>query len=332
MRIAEMAAVAGETASPTNEAAEWFVRLQDEELSVEQISHWQQWLAASEENRQAFERIEELWAKFERLPNKLPPPLPPERWWQTPRHLAAAAAMVALAVGVAAVLGWQAWRNTGWDASTGALAQTRTGEHRDVKLPDGSRVALGARSVAKIRFAVDEREVRLESGEAFFDVEKDARRPFVVRVGETTITAIGTAFNVRRAGDRTHVTVTEGAVRVDAPGMASDSPPITAGHQFTVDPSLTRSAVRAASVESATAWQSGRLEYLGEPLKYVIDDVNRYAHRRIVIGDAEVGELRLTGTVFENDIESWLRSVEDLLPVKAERSGDGEVVLRRREP
>lgn len=312
-------------------AAEWLVRLQNGEPNVEEITQWQQWLAASEDNRRAFEELEALWIQLEELPNKTAPALPKPKSWREPWRLAAAASIGVLVIG-AGFLAFQSWRSQVTSAEAGRfLAQTATGEHRDMTLPDGSQMVLGGRSIARVRFMPQEREIRLDSGEAFFSVRKDASRPFVVRAGETRITAIGTAFNVRRAGERIHVSVTEGAVRISAPGIGDSTSAIKAGQQLTVDPVQKKSALRTESTSSATAWRDGRLEYLGESLKYVVDDVNRYAARRIVIQDPSVGELRLSGTVFEEDIDSWLRSVEDLLPVEVKRLDTGEVLLAPRD-
>lgn len=78
------------------------------------------------------------------------------------------------------------------------------------------------------------------------------------------------------------------------------------------------------------AWRTGRREYLAEPLKYVVADVNRYSAAHITVRDAAVGELQITGTVFDNDIDGWLRSLEEFLPVKVERPEPGRVVLVER--
>lgn len=291
-------------------AAEWLVRVQNDELSVGEIADWQRWLAANAEHRKAFERMQEMWQGFERLPNKNPPVLRSKYFRPV---LAAAASLALLAVGIAA------W----WPSKEMTLFETRAAEHREVTLPDGTQLTLGAKSLVWIRFVDSEREVGLDRGEAFFDVAQDKRRPFIVRAGETTITAIGTAFNVRKTGERVLVAVTEGAVKVRETRVA-------AGQEMTVEPSTRSATVRAAKLEAATAWRSGRLEYLGEPLKYVVADVNRYSPRQIVIGNDGVGELKLTGTVFENDIDAWLRSVEDLLPVKVEHVAPDRIVLSSR--
>jgi transmembrane sensor len=307
-------------------AAEWFVRVQNDELSLEEIAEWQRWLGESAEHREAFDRMQELWQGLEGLPDKTPPrlPLPATRLRaRVAPHAIAATLLVAF---LGALYLWREGelRLPGQSVSF----ETSPREHREVTLQDGSRLALGGQSLARARFDEEEREVRLERGEAFFDVAKDASRPFVVRVDDATITAIGTAFNVRKAAERIDVTVTEGSVRV-ARGEGG-SATVSAGRQAVLEAAGATALVREAAPDEATSWRSGRLEYLGEPLKYVVADVNRYSTRQITIEDAAVGDLLLTGTVFANDVDAWLRSVEALLPVKVERAAIDEIVLRER--
>ena len=92
---------------------------------------------------------------------------------------------------------------------------TRSAEQMQVTLPDGSQVSLGARSKLTVTYTQAERNVRLESGEAFFVVQKDPSRPFRVHVLGSLVTAVGTAFDVRATNDRVRVAVSEGTVQVN---------------------------------------------------------------------------------------------------------------------
>jgi transmembrane sensor len=168
----------------------------------------------------------------------------------------------------------------------------------------------GCRRYLHVRYAANEREVILDHGEAYFEVAKDATRPFRVHAGAATITAGGTAFNVPRSGELVEVAVAEGVVKVDHETLLrvagrsrkiADTP-VGAGFAASIDPNSSQvTPVHAVATDSMASWRSGRLEYLDEPLKFVIEDVNRYALHPIIIGDSAVGEMRLTGTVFERD-------------------------------
>jgi transmembrane sensor len=323
----DVAALRSETAATV--AANWFVRLQNDDLSVEEIAQWQQWLAASEENRKSFEGMQELWEQLENLPDRRAPQLPVGRSRQSAWRFAAAASLAGLVLALG-FGGWRLWQMNERFELNYFQAETALGEHKEVALPDGSQLALGALSSARVRFAAREREVNLDRGEAFFEVAKDAERPFIVRAGDTIIRAVGTAFNVRRSGERVEVSVTEGAVDVTSRRGSPTGQPVKAGQEVVVDREIESTSIRKTPPSSAISWRTGRLEYLGEPLKYVVEDVNRYSREKISIDDPTVAELHLSGTVLESDIDGWLSSLEQLLPVTVERTPEGRVIQARR--
>src|SRR5690606_41475040 len=87
-------------------------------------------------------------------------------------------------------------------------------EDGDIQLAHGTAIQLGAASTLTTRYAADRRAVDLRSGEAFFTVTHDSDRPFVITAGPLHIEDLGTAFNVRRTGQRVSVAVTEGRGRL----------------------------------------------------------------------------------------------------------------------
>lgn len=93
---------------------------------------------------------------------------------------------------------------------------TKVGEVSHIKLDDGSEVSLNTDSTIRVTMLKEERQIELLSGEAFFDVAKDANRPFTVATEEQQITVLGTAFNVRQREDENvlKVAVIEGRVAV----------------------------------------------------------------------------------------------------------------------
>lgn len=153
------------------------------------------------------------------------------------------------------------------------------GSKRIVDLPDGSRVELNSGSVLAYARGFDERIVELE-GEAFFEVEPDAARPFVVATFNANTTVLGTSFNVRARRDdvapATSVVVATGRVRlapreqpdtgiVLMPGSTSS---LAAGEQR---PSAPDSVV----VSRALAWRSGGFQFSNQPLGMLFAEVER---------------------------------------------------------
>ncbi len=79
---------------------------------------------------------------------------------------------------------------------------------------------------------------------------------------------------------------------------------------------------------SAVSWQTGRLAFNREPLRYVLEDVNRYAAKPIVLDDASLGDVRITGTVTSSNVPGWIASLENAFAVVAVEMPD-RIVLRR---
>jgi transmembrane sensor len=217
------------------------------------------------------------------------------------------------------------------------VVETASGEHRDVPLSDGSIVSAGAQSMLWATLTRDSREVTLERGEAFFRVAKDPKRPFIVKVGTTTVAAVGTAFNVRRAGERVVVGVSEGIVKVDERSAGAQeqrtvirTARLRVGQQLSIDASDGSASVQTVDAIGIAAWREGRLQYRDEPLRSVIADLARYSTREIVIANPQVAHLRITGTVFAGDVDSWLQSLETALPVRVVQAPDGSVRLESR--
>jgi ferric-dicitrate binding protein FerR (iron transport regulator) len=135
------------------------------------------------------------------------------------------AAMIAIAAStlIAIVAG-------GWFYSQRGTYSTGTGETRSVRLEDGSLVELNSRSRIRVRYRERERSVEMLEGQAFFQVAKDATRPFIVHSDSTSVRAVGTQFDVYRRESGTTVTVVEGRVavfssaRADGPDTSESDP------------------------------------------------------------------------------------------------------------
>ena len=183
------------------------------------------------------------------------------------------------------------------------------GESRHVALADGSRLVVNTASEVRVDFSRTERTVELARGEAFFDVAKDASRPFVVRSGDVLVRAIGTKFSVRRLASGTDVLVAEGRVHVArAASDTAKAPPkpieLASGHRARVPTGGEPVLLSSVDPARATAWTSGKVEFEEATLAEVIGEVNRYTAKEFVLEDPVLGEIRLTGRFHVGDIES----------------------------
>lgn len=346
---------------PTHEAAaEWFAKLQRADISGEDLLDFQRWLAADPRNAEAFGRLEDVAGMLRDVPRPMShvssirsgssyDGLQSISEWQrrkaSLRRFAVAASVACAAV---AAVTWGVWTLRG-AGQAGDIVQTQVGENRSVDLPDGSRITLGGGSSLTTSFSSTGRDIQLTRGEALFVVAKDKLRPFRVQAGNTTVTAIGTQFNVRRREARVDVAVVEGEVlvepsaptpsaerieRADSNVSAPNNPRlaevrITAGEKAVVGDAGIQSTSHFGATDAPIAWQSGRLVFESERLGDVIEDVNRYSRKQLLISDSSIGELMFTGTVVNGNVDAWVASIEEVFSLDAVEEGD-RIVLRYR--
>lgn len=105
---------------------------------------------------------------------------------------------------------------------------------------------------------------------------------------------------------------------------------IVAGQSLRFEPAHIRApTLTVVEPEKIATWRNGQRQYLAEPLANIVDDLNRYSPRHIVIEDPAVGQLAVTGSIFERDIERWVKSLEAALPVTVQEEED-ELIIRAR--
>jgi transmembrane sensor len=105
---------------------------------------------------------------------------------------------------------------------------------------------------------------------------------------------------------------------------------LSVGQQLSIDAADGSANIQTVDAIGIAAWRKGRLQYRNEPLRSVIADLTRYSARDIVIANPQIADLRITGTVFANDVDSWLQSLETALPVRVVRAPDGSARLESR--
>jgi transmembrane sensor len=234
--------------------------------------------------------------------------------------LSAAAALL-LAVGCGLYLAF---------APNGERYATPVGGLASVPMPDGSNVTLNTDSQIRIALTDTERRVELGHGEAFFEVSKDPKRPFVVRAGDKRVIAVGTKFSVRREGDDIEIVVTEGKVRVEDGAARQDSRVGGSADVFLTPGSIARADDAGVLVQRRTlpeaeehlSWRTGWLMFRDQGLADAIAEFNRYSARKIVIQDPAIASLKIEGNFRATNVEAFVRLLESGFPVRAEVRAD----------
>jgi transmembrane sensor len=208
--------------------------------------------------------------------------------------------------------------------------QTAIGEVRRVPLADGSVASVNTNSKVAVAIAGQRRDVKLEDGEAWFQVAHDKERPFIVEAGEVRVQAVGTAFSVRRREGGADVLVTEGVVEAWVVGHEDQKTRIAAGSKsFVADATPAMEVVEASTdIDRALAWRTGELALNGESLSYAASELNRYNTRKLVIDDARLGREPLVGYFRTDQPENFSRAVATMVGGKVVVDGDTIRIMR----
>ncbi|MCY3606629.1 MAG: FecR domain-containing protein [Gammaproteobacteria bacterium] len=243
---------------------------------------------------------------------------------------------IVVAIGAVLALVWP-WRVP--DESHLHKYFTRIGEQQTIELADGSVITLNTGGQLVVDYSGPERRVLLERGEAYFEVVDDSQRPFTVDLGTHAVTVIGTAFDVRKDPGRYQVAVIEGAVTFHevTADLSASPPPVTmrgpgprrveAGWVAEFDVSRNElTAFQPESMDRYRDWRSGLLSFSYEPLSQVVQELNRYSRRKILIEDASVMDLSVYTVVRVTEIDGALQSLEQVLPIEVTRYYDRIVI------
>lgn len=316
-------------ATVRDEAAQWFVRLQEPAIAVEERQRFDAWLAQHDAHRHEFQLLQNLWAATDLVPRARLQALcatPAEPLKRRPLlRYAVAASVLAVALGLGLF--------SGLNHSSAYTAEfsTALGERRHVALPDGSQVDLNGRSHLLVRYEQGQRRVELREGEAMFSVEHDSSRPFVVAAGPGKVTVTGTRFDVRRDAVQTRVVVEQGSVKVQGREAAdNDFVSLTAGLGTSVDARGQVATAYAVDAQALTAWRSGKLVFNNASLSEVAAEVSRYRAQPLRVANEAVGRLRLTSVFQADDTDALLKALPSILPVavKAHADGSQEIIAR----
>lgn len=330
--------------SVSEQCAKWIAKI-DRGLSAAERDELGAWLAVDPVRRHQMFEMAKLWDDLEVLDElsglvTLPPAPVRIASWFVPSLLA-----IGAVAGVTAVLliapNYSAPTATPTASAIPATIHARdvvlttaVGEYRSERLADGSIVQLNTDSALAVDFASAERRVELERGEAQFNVEHDAQRPFVVTAGDYLIRAVGTAFNVRLLeGGAFEVTVTEGRVRIAEKSEAGARDPeslafLDAGETARYDgASHSIDTLTDEDVRGRLAWQRGMLVFKGESLETALAEVTRHTGVRFEFADDAARRIRLGGYFRANDVDGLTQSLQQNFSIDTRRVGSELIIV-----
>lgn len=318
------------------QAARWVVR-RDRRLSAEEATEFEAWLAADVRHAAAFERSAATWKRQREIGagvRRMPATEPATR---TRRNWAALGG-VAAAVAVGLVVFFERHETNEPTEAPSAVVAHAVASVTTRTLADGSVARLKDEAEIAEVFTVTERRVKLLRGVAYFTVTKDAARPFYVEAGKVTVRAVGTAFSVNFEPGAVDVWVTEGTVQVAPPVAETPSAAamVQAGHRALVararekqTPAVIVTAVTPAEIAQTLAWNEPMLDLGGSTLGELVATFAARSGRRFEIADPALAAVRIGGRFPTDDVDGFVRALEEIYGVKAERRADGVIALTK---
>lgn len=320
-------------------AALWLVR-RSGDAPIGDVSVFDDWLADGTENREAWERACRMWGRFDDAPDDVFATLRREALTvaaasSTTRRpylaLMAVAAAVLLAVSFGIVLKFFSARPSGTAQiasnrpSTIQVLSTGDGQKRSVTLIDGTKVELNAETTMRIAYSSGKRRVVLDHGQVFFNVAHDATRPFTVLADGRMVTALGTRFTVRNDAGVYQVALLQGSVRVESKATAR-SATLKPGEKFVADAVF--GTVSRLDAQKSAASQGGQVEFDDTMLSNAVAEMNRHSTMQLVVTDATLARMRVSGRFRAGDWQSFCRMVSKIMPLRVVRVSVTRTELR----
>lgn len=310
-----------------DQAAAWVARMDADRWSDADEAELQTWLAGDRRRQGLLLHAQAAWLSID-------PALHRQAVTASSRNRGAVRTMLmgrrrligGMGTIAASLLGGVLWFGSGSSYST------ELGEIRKVPLADGSSATINSSSRIDVRLAGRLREVRLDSGEAWFQVAKDASRPFVVEAGAVVVQAVGTAFSVRRRTGGAEILVTEGVVEGWAAQADGHKIRLVAGqHAFIGDNAAIRLVTENPSdVDRSLAWRAGTIDLKGRSLSDAIAEFNRYNRRRLVLDDQSLGGERFDGIFRTDDPEGFAGTISRSFGASVDLRDPTEIRIGRR--
>ncbi|MFT3995086.1 MAG: DUF4974 domain-containing protein [Dysgonomonas sp.] len=190
-----------------------------------------------------------------------------------------------------------------------------------VILPDGTRVSIGTKT--KFYCAPDynqkDRVVYLE-GEAMFEVAKQKKKPFIVKVNGQDIEAVGTKFNVMAYPSDSifSTTLLEGSVRLTTQGLAKETM-LKPDQQFRYNRNHQTSTIEEVDASLYTSWVNGYYHFPDQTFQTILSRLSNIYGLKIQIKRNDLKTKRFTGTFYRGqNIKEILEIISISIPIKYE--------------
>ncbi|MCC7136750.1 MAG: FecR domain-containing protein [Nitrosomonas sp.] len=293
-----------ENSALTEEAAAWFLRMQQSDGNDAEQKVFEAWLSQSSAHRAEYQQYSRLWHNLDYLERK------PQKKFST---------MVAGLLVSVFLFGAVQWLSHIEDVIVTAI-----GEREQIVLADGTTIDINTDTKLRLALYGLTRKVTVEHGEVLFKIGNEHFRAFEVHAGNGVIRHIGTEFNVVRENGKTTVAVLEGAVEIRLENQYQTT--IVRGEQQISYTEQGLSNIVQTDTETVAAWRKNRLIFRDTPLNEAVRQINRYHTRPVRLGEPQLSTLKVSGEFNATDRDGLIRALKTLFPLRSSELDDMTVL------
>ena len=289
------------------QAAYWFASLQGEQVSSAERKAWQQWLAKSSINREAWAKVEQIDRQFHRLPAQ-------ESYQALSRAGRSRRQFLYGLAGIGLTLPFVWSQRETLDAawSSQNYFETAVGEQRQLALKDGSQLWLNTDTLVSVDEQPNHSQtLYLRRGELYWEAAGHAA-PIVINTNFGRVQATGSAMGTRLESDSAYVAMTNGQADVMPRDSASS---VRVERQQTLHFNHANAVLSEGVSANVEAWRAGFLVADNMRLDDFVRDLDRYHPRGWLKCSEAVANLRLIGHYSLTDTDRVLDALTFSLPV-----------------
>jgi ferric-dicitrate binding protein FerR (iron transport regulator) len=244
--------------------------------------------------------------------------------WKKYSRIAAAILLPLLFTG----LGYYYSENRFYQPHDKTIVHVNRGQKADLQLPDGTQIRLNSGSSLTYdnTYNKKERIVYLQ-GEAWFEVNRDKKKPFIVKTDAVSIEAVGTNFNVKAypGDDSIITTLIEGCVRISNDSqsdlLAPNEQLAFSRHTGQFTKSILPDAGRNIS------WLNNQLAFDRERLEDIAKVLERMYNIHVKFASEDLKNIRFSGKIKNNNLENVLQLIAFVSPIRYSMENDSTVVV-----
>jgi transmembrane sensor len=306
------------------------------EISDCELDELKKWLNLNPENRRIFNQENELWqeASFQtklenyktdtawiNISGRLGLGKNSEKSVRVIRknsfRLILAAASIACLMALGGISLWIFSKRSYYQmAESTTTVETKAGEKAHLILSDSTEVTLNSDSKVQYigNYNLFDRKVKL-TGEAFFDVNTNREKPFVVQVDNMSISATGTRFNVFSFPNenRVETTLEEGVIKITVKGKEPIN--VRSGQQVIYFVKSGEVRVIDVNTDTYTSWMVNKLRFNDTPLEEVLRRIGRKYNVTFEVANRDLLDLKFTATFIDESIEDVMQMLKTVSPI-----------------